>query len=73
MQEHYGRKSSSSEQVVKSIFSSSNIDIPTKFASYEKESYERIMGLIESVDEEASGMKKEVFEEFLKKVYKRTK
>lgn len=72
-QEHYGRKSSSSEAIVKSIFSSSNIDIPTKFAAYEKESYERIMGEINKVDEEKSGMKREVFEEFLRKVYKRTK
>ncbi|KAH8084134.1 putative ERG20-farnesyl-pyrophosphate synthetase [Filobasidium floriforme] len=73
LDEHYGRKSSSSEAIVKSIFSSSNIDIPTKFAAYEKESYERIMGEINKVDEEKSGMKREVFEEFLRKVYKRTK
>jgi hypothetical protein len=31
------------------------------------------MGEINKVDEEKSGMKREVFEEFLRKVYKRTK
>lgn len=31
------------------------------------------MGLIGQVDEQKSGMKREVFEAFLKKVYKRTK
>lgn len=31
------------------------------------------MGLIGRVDERESGMKREVFEEFLRKVYKRTK
>lgn len=72
-QENYGRKSSSSESIVKQIYSSPNIDIPTKFSAYEKESYEKIMGLIGRVDERESGMKREVFEEFLRKVYKRTK
>jgi hypothetical protein len=32
-----------------------------------------MMRLIDEVDEKGSGMKKEVFEVFLKKVYKRTK
>jgi len=73
LDENYGRKSSSSESVVKSIFSSPNVDIPGRFASYEAASYERINALIDRVDEKGTGMKKEVFRSFLGKVYKRSK
>lgn len=73
LDENYGQKNSESEAKVKEVFSSENVDIPKRFAEYEKESYEKIMGLINQVDEEKSGMKREVFESFLKKVYKRSK
>ncbi|WRT68274.1 uncharacterized protein IL334_005250 [Kwoniella shivajii] len=73
LDENYGQKNSESEAKVKEIFSQSPISIPEKFEAYEKESYEKINGLIESVDEEGTGLKKEVFRSFLAKVYKRSK
>jgi farnesyl diphosphate synthase len=57
---------------VKEIFSQEPISIPARFEVYEKESYEKITGLIGKVDE-SSGMKREVFVSFLEKVYKRSK
>jgi hypothetical protein len=72
-QENYGRKSSTSESLVKDVFSSSNIDLASRFAAYEAESYAKINALIESVDEQGTGMKQEVFRSFLGKVYKRSK
>jgi len=48
------------------------LELEDRFKAYEKKSYEEIMGLVEGIDE-SKGLKKEIFEEFLKKVYKRTK
>jgi len=72
-QENYGKKDSTCEARVKEIFSAAPISIPERFEAYEKDSYERINALIETVDEQGSGMKKEVFRSFLAKVYKRSK
>ena len=58
---------------MKEVFSQAPISIPERFEAYEKESYEKITGLIESFDEAGTGMKKEVFRSFLAKVYKRSK
>ncbi|WWC71686.1 uncharacterized protein I206_105644 [Kwoniella pini CBS 10737] len=73
LDENYGQKNSESENKVKTIFSQEPISIPTRFEAYEKESYEKINGLIEQVDENGTGLKKEVFRSFLAKVYKRSK
>ncbi|WVQ74823.1 hypothetical protein IAR50_004430 [Cryptococcus sp. DSM 104548] len=70
---NYGQKNSTSEAAVKEVFSQAPISIPERFEAYEKESYEKINGLIESVDEAGTGLKKEVFRSFLGKVYKRSK
>ncbi|WVQ68187.1 uncharacterized protein L199_006394 [Kwoniella botswanensis] len=73
LDENYGQKDSEKEAKIKAIFSQEPISIPQRFEAYEKESYEKINGLIESVDEEGTGLKKEVFRSFLAKVYKRSK
>ncbi|OCF37829.1 farnesyl diphosphate synthase [Kwoniella heveanensis BCC8398] len=73
LDDNYGQKNSESEARVKAVFSEAPISIPERFEAYEKESYEKITGLIEAVDEEKSGLKKEVFTSFLGKVYKRSK
>lgn len=73
LDENYGRKDSACEARVKEVFNASNINVAGKFAAYEQESYDKIMGLIKQVDEQKSGMKQEVFVSFLKKVYKRSK
>ncbi|WWD02460.1 hypothetical protein V865_000499 [Kwoniella europaea PYCC6329] len=73
LDENYGQKDSEKEAKIKAIFSQEPISIPQRFEAYEKESYEKINGLIESVDEQGTGLKKEVFRSFLAKVYKRSK
>ncbi|WWD18966.1 hypothetical protein CI109_103423 [Kwoniella shandongensis] len=73
LDDNYGQKDSIAESRVKDIFSAAPISIPERFEAYEKESYEKINGLIESVNEEKTGLKKEVFKSFLAKVYKRSK
>jgi farnesyl diphosphate synthase len=73
LDDNYGKKDAEAEARVKEVFSAAPISIPERFEAYEKESYERINALIETVDEANSGMKKEVFRSFLAKVYKRSK
>ncbi|WFD28609.1 dimethylallyltranstransferase [Malassezia nana] len=72
LDENYGRKDAQCEQKVKDVFNAENIDLQAKFAEYERESYERIHGLINAVPESA-GLKRQVFVAFFEKVYKRTK
>ncbi|KAJ9126496.1 glycerol channel [Naganishia onofrii] len=73
LDEHYGRKDSVSEQKVKEVFASPNVDVAGRFAKYEQESYDKIIKMIEQVDEAKTGLKKQVFISFLEKVYKRSK
>mgnify|MGYP000312439790 CR=1 FL=1 len=76
---NYGRKDDAAEAKVKEIFSASNIDIPGRFEKYEKESYEKITGMINALPEGAGavdgkgGLRRAVFTSFLDKVYKRSK
>ncbi len=75
----YGRKDDAAEAQVKQIFSSSNIDVAGRFEQYEKESYQKITGLIQQLPEGAGavdgkgGLRRAVFTAFLDKVYKRSK
>lgn len=70
LDDNYGRKNKESEQKVKEVFL--ELKLEERFKKYEQESYEKIIKLIEGVDE-SKGLKKEVFISFLEKVYKRTK
>ena len=70
--ENYGKKDATCEARIKEIFNQAPISLPERFETYEKESYERITSLINSVDE-STGVKREVFVSFLNKVYKRSK
>ena len=67
----YGIKDSAAEARVKEIYR--DLNIQGRFDEYEKESYAKLNALIEGVDENKTGLKKEVFRSFLEKVYKRTK
>ncbi len=58
---------------MKEIFFQPPISLPERFEAYEKESYETITKLIGQVDEEGTGMRREMFVSFLNKVYKRSK
>jgi farnesyl diphosphate synthase len=70
-QENYGVKSSESEARVKAVFQ--ELELKQKFDEYEAASYERINGLINQIPEQGTeeGLKREVFQSFLAKVYKR--
>lgn len=72
LDDNYGKKDAQSEAKVKEVFSAKNIDVEGKFKAYESESHQRLMSMIDQVDE-SKGLKKQVFIEFLNKVYKRTK
>jgi farnesyl diphosphate synthase len=72
LEENYGKKDASNEAKVKEVFNAKNIDVEGRFKKYEAESHERLMTMINSL-EETQGLKKQVFVEFLNKVYKRTK
>ena len=69
---NYGRKDAEAEKKVKHIFNQPNIDIPSKFAAYEAQSYQRINALIDALPT-GTGLRKQVFRAFLAKVYKRAK
>ncbi|KZT53665.1 terpenoid synthase [Calocera cornea HHB12733] len=71
LDENYGRKDAACEAKVKEVFLA--VDIPGKYAVYEQESYEKINGLINAIDETPGGLKRDVFRAFLAKIYKRTK
>lgn len=71
-QANYGQKNSESEARVKAVYA--EMDLTTRFNTFEAESYAKINGLIEQIPEAgADGLKREVFRSFLGKVYKRTK
>jgi len=76
LDENYGRKDSAAEAKIKAIFN--EVDLPSVYAQYEQESYERVTKLIDQVDETPVpgaplGMKRAVYTSFLNKIYKRTK
>lgn len=58
---------------MKEVFSQSPISIPERYEAYEADVYSKLQGLIGKVEEQGSGLKKEVFESFLGKIYKRSK
>lgn len=72
LEDNYGQKNAKNEAKVKEIFNAKNIDVEGRFKKYEGESHEKLMTMINNL-EEKQGLKKQVFVEFLNKVYKRTK
>jgi farnesyl diphosphate synthase len=69
-QANYGRKNADSEAACKKVFL--EVDIPSKYATYENAFYEKINKQIEDVDE-TCGLKKEILRSFLSKIYRRQK
>lgn len=71
----YGRKKEEDEGAearVKSVYE--ELGLREIYEKYEKESYELVMGMIESIPEEGKPlMRREVYTSFLNKIYKRTK
>lgn len=70
LDECYGRKDKAKEAKVKTVFE--ELKIEDQYFAYEQKAVGKIRDRISKVDE-ASGLKKEVFETFLQKIYKRTK
>ena len=70
LEENYGRKDQASEAKVKALYNELQLD--KVYTEYEDEKVGEIRKMIDAVDESA-GLKKTVFEEFLRKIYKRSK
>ncbi|KAK3047833.1 Farnesyl pyrophosphate synthetase [Extremus antarcticus] len=70
LEEDYGRKDSACEARVKKLFD--ELDLERVYKEYEEARVTELREKIASLDE-SEGLKKEVFEEFLRKIYKRTK
>ncbi|OZJ06456.1 hypothetical protein BZG36_00616 [Bifiguratus adelaidae] len=70
LDEHYGKRNAESEAKVKEIYK--ELDLESVYRVYEDQSHKHISSLIEQVDE-SKGVKRQVFYEFMNKIYKRTK
>ncbi|EJC99079.1 farnesyl-diphosphate synthase [Fomitiporia mediterranea MF3/22] len=70
LDECYGRKDAEKEKKVKQVYD--ELDLKGKYEKYEKESYEKVTGLINQLPADGP-LKREVFTSFLEKIYKRTK
>jgi len=70
LEENYGRKDKVKEAKVKELFN--ELELEKVYQEYEERIVGEIRQMIDQVDE-SEGLKKEVFEAFLKKIYKRSK
>ena len=68
LEEHYGKgDNEGSEKAIKKLYN--ELQLENDFEGYEESSYRTIVDLIEQVDENV--MPKEIFNQLLKKIYKR--
>ncbi|KAF3009592.1 Farnesyl pyrophosphate synthetase [Curvularia kusanoi] len=70
LEENYGQKDAAKEAKVKALYH--ELELQKFYEQWEEERVAEIRSRIEKVDE-SEGLKKEVFEAFLKKIYKRSK
>ena len=70
LDENYGQKDDAAEARVKKLYH--ELDLQGRYENYEETRVAEIRKLIAGVDE-SEGLKKEVFESFLAKIYKRSK
>lgn len=70
LDQNYGRKDKECERRVKKVFDELKLD--EVYRAYEEDVVGKIRKMIDGVDESA-GLKKEIFEVFLRKIYKRSK
>ncbi|ORY71642.1 isoprenoid synthase domain-containing protein [Pseudomassariella vexata] len=70
LQKHYGRKNDNDEAAVKKLYN--ELGLEKIYLQYEESRVGEIKKMIEGLDE-SEGLKKSVFETFLKKIYKRSK
>jgi len=70
LEENYGRKDSAKEAVVKKLYD--ELKLEQLYQEFEEKRVAELRDLISKVDE-SDGLKKDVFETFLAKIYKRSK
>lgn len=70
LEQNYGRKDKEAEAKVKQLFQ--ELQLEKVYQDYEEKRVGELRQLIDAVDE-SSGLKKDIFEEFLRKIYKRSK
>lgn len=70
LEENYGRKDKQKEAVIKKLYD--DLELERRYKEYEEKRVGEIREMIAKVDE-SEGLKKEVFEAFLAKIYKRSK
>ena len=70
LEENYGRKDKVCEARVKEIYEKLRLD--KTYQEYEERQVEKLKEKISKVDE-SDGLRKEIFDEFLRKIYKRSK
>jgi farnesyl diphosphate synthase len=70
LEQNYGRKDKQCEAKVKKVFE--ELKLEDTYLKFEEERVKELREMIEHVDE-SEGLKKGVFEEFLRKIYKRSK
>ena len=70
LDDNYGRKDSTKEAAVKKLYDELNLQ--QIYKDYEEKRVDEIKKMIAEVDE-SEGLKKEIFESFLSKIYKRSK
>ncbi|KAI9827685.1 MAG: hypothetical protein M1819_006885 [Sarea resinae] len=70
LEKNYGQKDGAKEAAVKQVFA--DLKLQDAYLAYEEATVKELREKIAAVDE-TEGLKKEVFEEFLKKIYKRSK
>ncbi|KAJ7375669.1 hypothetical protein OS493_039705 [Desmophyllum pertusum] len=68
LKEHYGVKNSASSEKVKALYH--ELNLKKVYHEHEEESYKRILELI---SQKSANLPKEMFLEFVKKIYKRDK
>lgn len=70
LEENYGRKDKDKEAIIKKLYE--DLQLEQRYKDYEEKVVGDIKEKIAKIDE-SSGLKKEVFEAFLSKIYKRSK
>ncbi|KAI1425926.1 farnesyl pyrophosphate synthetase [Xylaria sp. FL1777] len=70
LEDHYGRKDSAHEAEIKKLYN--DLNLKKIYEDFEESSVSSLKKKIDQIDE-SEGLKKEVFEAFLSKIYKRSK
>lgn len=70
LEENYGQKDDAKEATIKKLYN--DMKLAQRFEDYEERTSTELRALIDQLDE-SEGLKKEIFEVFFSKIYKRTK